>query len=156
LFNALIEVSQSQGVAAKYFKEIVDDINFGTPIEQALNNAMEGSPSKYFKKVLFQINNALKVGIDVTQNLDIVLKEIEEEQQLEIERYGKKMNSMALFYMLLAIIMPSLGMTMFVVVTSLLSIDIGWPIYIVILVLIAILQLFFVFLFKQIRPSVNM
>ena len=155
LFNALIDTSQSYGVAAKYFKEIVDDINFGTPIEVALNNAMELSPSKYFKKILFQINNALKVGIDITQNLEIVIQEIENEQALEIERYAKKLSSIALFYMLGAIVLPSLGMTIFVVVGSMLSFKITLPIYVIMIAFIIGIQLFFISVFRQIRPSVN-
>lgn len=156
LFNALIDTSESYGVASKYFKEIVDDINFGTPIEIALNNAMEASPSKYFKRILFQINNALKTGIDVTQNLELVIQEVENEQVLEIERYAKKLSSIALFYMLGAIVLPSLGMTIFVVVSSLISFQITVGIYAVMLVFIVMLQLFFISVFRQIRPSVNL
>lgn len=155
LFNALIDTSQSYGVAAKYFKEIVDDINFGTPIEVALNNAMELSPSKYFKKILFQINNALKVGIDITRNLEIVIDEIENEQALEIEKYAKKLSSIALFYMLGAIVLPSLGMTIFVVIAGMLAFKITLPIYIIMGVFIIGVQLFFISVFRQIRPSVN-
>ncbi|MFT7615689.1 MAG: pilus assembly protein TadC [Candidatus Woesearchaeota archaeon] len=155
LFNALIDTSQSYGVSAKYFKEIVDDINFGTPIEQALQNALDTSPSRYFKKVLFQINSALKVGIDITRNLEVALEEIEHEQALEIERYSRKLSSVALFYMLGAIVVPSLGMTMFVVIASMLSFPLQGPIYIVILVLMIGIQLFFIGIFRQIRPSIN-
>lgn len=155
LFNALIDTSQSYGVASKYFKEIVDDINFGTPLEIALNNAMELSPSKYFKKILFQINNALKVGIDITRNLEIVIGEIENEQALEIEKYAKKLSSIALFYMLGAIVLPSLGMTIFVVIASMLAFKITLPVYIVMIVFIIAVQLFFISVFRQIRPSVN-
>jgi len=66
LLNALIEGSQSYGVASKYFKEVVDDINLGTPIEKALDNAVKYSPSDKYRRILFQINTAMKVGIDVS------------------------------------------------------------------------------------------
>ncbi|MFT4312374.1 MAG: type II secretion system F family protein [Candidatus Woesearchaeota archaeon] len=155
LFNALIETSQSYGVASKYFKEIVDDINFGTPIEQALTNAMEMTESRFFKKVLFQITNAIKIGVDVSQNLEVVIKEIEEEQHLEIEKYGKKLNSVALFYMLLAIIIPSLGMTLIVVVLNLVSFELNVLMYTIIGSVVMMIQIFFIHVFKSIRPQVN-
>ncbi|HLP79065.1 MAG TPA: type II secretion system F family protein [Acidobacteriota bacterium] len=155
LFNALIDISQSYGVAAKYFKEIVDDINFGTPIEQALNNAQEHSASKYFKKILFQINNSIKVGVDITRNLELVIEEIEQEQALEIQRYSKKLSSIALFYMLGAIVLPSLGMTLFIVVASMLSFEITTSIYVLMIIFIVGIQFFFSSVFRQIRPSVN-
>jgi len=156
LFNALIDASNSYGVASKYFKEIVDDITFGTNIEQALENAQNLSPSKSFKKILFQINNALKVGIDVTQSLESTLQEIQSDQEIEIQRYGKKLSSVAMFYMLGAIVIPSLGLTIFVVVASLLNIALNTAVYIALVVFIIMIQSFFITLFKKIRPTVNL
>ena len=155
LFNALIDASESYGVASKYFKEIVDNITFGTPIEKALEDAVELSPSTGFKKVLFQILNALKTGTDVTRSLQNTIEEIEDGQALEIERYSKKLSSIAMFYMLLAIVIPSLGLTMFVIITALLSIKLSAAVYIVLAVFIAMTQMFFISVFKSIRPSVN-
>lgn len=156
LFNALIDASESYGVAAKYFKEIVDSITFGTPIEEALEQAVEVSPSVWFKKILFQINNALKTGTDVTRSLQTTIDDIESEQAIEIERYAKKLSSISMFYMLIAIVLPSLGLTMFVVVTALLSIKLTAAVYILLCVFIAVVQFFFISLFKSIRPSVNL
>jgi flagellar protein FlaJ len=155
LFNALIEGSKSYGVSAKYFKEIVDDINLGTPIEEALDNAMKYTPSEKFKKILFQINNALKLGIDVTTSLKSILDELMAEQNAEIKRYGKKLNSVAMFYMMIAIVVPSLGMTMLVVIMSFLSIDIGTFGYTLICVLLSFIQIVFISTFRSIRPNVN-
>ncbi|PIN80318.1 hypothetical protein COV16_01050 [Candidatus Woesearchaeota archaeon CG10_big_fil_rev_8_21_14_0_10_34_8] len=155
LLNALIEGSESYGVASKYFKEIVDDINLGTPIEKALDNAVKYSPSEKFRKVIFQINTALKVGIDVSVPLTNVLEEITNEQLTEIRRYGKKLNSLALFYMLLAIVMPSVGMAIFVVVGGLLGLPIERNIFIVVVGVLIIIQMIFIVIFKSTRLTVN-
>jgi pilus assembly protein TadC len=155
LFNALIDASQSYGVASKYFKEIVDNITFGTPIEKALEEAIEMSPSSSFKKILFQIHSALKTGTDVTKTLQSTIEEIESDQEIEIQRYGKKLSSIAMFYMLMAIVVPSLGLTMFVVISALLSIELTSSVYILLAVFIVMSQLFFISVFKSIRPSVN-
>jgi flagellar protein FlaJ len=156
LFNALIEGSKSYGVASKYFKEIVDEINLGTPIEDALENAMRFTPSDKFKKILFQINNALKLGIDVTTSLKSILKELVAEQNSEIKAYGKKLSSVAMFYMLGAIVVPSLGMMMLVVVTSFIGIDLGLVGYTLICILLAFVQMVFISTFRSIRPNVNL
>ena len=155
LLNALMEGANSFGVASKYFKEIVDDINMGTPIEQALDNAVKYSPSPKFRRILFQINSAIKVGIDVTIPLESVLEEITHEQMTEIQRYGKKLNSLALFYMLLAIVMPSLGMAMLVVIGGLLGLPIGRNVFFIIIFSLMLLQFIFITLFKATRLSVN-
>ncbi len=156
LLNALIEGSQSYGVASKYFKEIVDDINLGTPIEKALDNAVKYSPSDKFRKILFQVNTALKVGIDISIPLTNVIEEITNEQLTEIRRYGKKLNSLALFYMLLAIVLPSIGMAVFVVVGGLLGLPIQQNIFMVVIGILVLMQLIFISVFKTSRLSVNL
>lgn len=156
LLNALIEGSQSYGVSSKYFKEIVEDINLGTPIESALENAVKYSPSEKYRRILFQINTALKVGIDVSIPLTNVIEEITNEQFTEIQRYGKKLNSLALFYMLIAIVLPSIGMAIFVVVGGLLGLPIDRNIFMVVIGVLMIVQLIFISIFKTTRLSVNL
>lgn len=155
LINSLIEASRSYGISNQYFKDIVRDIELGTPIEQALQNAMSFTPSAKFKRILFQINNALRIGIDVRQTLEAVLEDIAHEQLIEIQKYGKKLNSFTLFYMLLAIVVPSLGLTLAVVVASLTSISVDLTVFFGILFFLALIQLMFISIFKMIRPKVN-
>lgn len=159
LLNALIDASTGYGVAGKYFKEIVDDISMGTSLEKALDNAMHYSPSEKFKRILFQISNALKIGINVSDTLGNVLDEITSEQMIEIKRYSKKLNSLSLFYMLAAIVVPSLGTAIFVVIASLIGIlrdnESAFGIFLGVCLLIAVLQFMFVAIFKSTRLSVN-
>ena len=155
LISAVTEASNSYGVAAKYFKEIVRDIDLGTPLEEALEKASYYTPSIRFKRILFQITNALKIGIDVTNFIAAILDEIADEQLIEIQRYGKKLNSLTLFYMLMAIVIPSLGLTIFIVVSSLVNINLDKVAFGGVLVILAILQGVFLLLFKAIRPNVN-
>jgi len=156
LVNSLMDASKTYGRSDRYFREIVRDIELGTPIEQALENGMKFNPSKKFKRILFQIISALKIGIDVSESLQSVLDDIAEEQLIEIQRYGKKLNSFTLFYMLVAIVIPSLGMTLAVIVATLTgSLEVNLVIYLSVLGLLIGIQLAFILLFKSIRPKVN-
>ncbi len=157
LINAIVDASKSFGVANKYFKEIVREIELGTPLELALENAGNNSASKRFKKILFNINNAIKIGIDVSKSLGSILDEISDEQLIEIQRYGKKLNSLTMFYMLLAIILPSLGMTMAAVIFSMLPNmgNLAANLYWVFGVMLVIIQVMFISMFKGARPNVN-
>lgn len=156
LINSLIDASRSYGKSDKYFRDIVRDIELGTPIENALENGMKFNPSQKFKRILFQIISALKIGIDVSSSLQSVLDDIAEEQLIEIQRYGKKLNSFTLFYMLIAIVIPSLGMTLAVIVATLTgTIEINFVIYMGVLLMLVAVQLMFILLFKSIRPKVN-
>ncbi|MBU1202007.1 MAG: type II secretion system F family protein [Nanoarchaeota archaeon] len=155
LINALVDASKSYGVANDYFKSIVRDIDMGTPLEEALDKAIKFTPSNRMKKILFQITNALKIGIDVTQTLEATLDQIAEEQLVEIQRYGKKLGSVTMFYMLGAVVLPSLGLTIFVIIASMMNIEVNFTLFGMILVLLVIIELIFLSVFKSIRPNVN-
>ncbi len=156
IMNALMETAQSRGITAKSIKEIVDDIDTGSPVEVALENAANYSPSEKFRKILFQINNALKLGIDVSTPLESVISEIEDEQEIEIKKYSKKLNSIVVFYMLGAIVIPSIGMVMFIVFASFINFAIDNVVFFVVLFFIALIQVVFISLFKSIKPMVEL
>lgn len=154
LVNAIFEASKSKGVAGTYFAEIVRDIELGTPLEEAIERAMQNSPSKHWRRVLFQIHNALKLGIDVTNSLESVLQDISNDYLLQIQRYGKKLSTMTLFYLLVAVVFPSLGMTIMTVLVSIAGIPLTGGFFLVILVFLTFVQIIFMQLFTSIRPKV--
>lgn len=156
LLNALIETANSRGITAKYIKEIVEDISTGSTIEDALNSALIYSPSEKFRKILFHVNNALQLGIDVTKQLESVLQEITKEQELEIKGYGKKLNTLVMFYMLGAIVVPSLGVAIFIVVSSFVNISITFKGLLVLVIFLIIIEFIFIALFKSIKPEVDL
>ena len=156
LLNALIETASGRGVASKYVKEIVDDIDTGNTIESALKSAMIYSPSDKLRRILFHVNNALQLGIDVTKPLESVLEEITREEELEIKKYGKKLNTLVIFYMLAAVILPSLGMAVFIIVSSFVNFPINIKTMLLFVFFIVVLQFIFITMFKSIRPMVNL
>ena len=156
LLNALIETANSRGIAAKYIKEIVDDIDTGNTIEDALNHSMIYSPSEKLRKVLFHINNALQLGIDVTKPLESVLDEITREEELEIKKYGKKLNTLVIFYMVAAVIFPSLGVSLFIVISSIINFQINLSVLLIVTFFIVVFQFIFIAMFKSIRPMVSL
>ena len=156
LINAIEEASEGFGDATKYFQNIMRDLHLGTSLEAALDKATEYCPSKSLKKILFQITNALKIGVDVTDFLQAVLDEIGDEQLNEIVRYGKKLSSLTMFYMLGAIIVPSLGMTLFVVVAGMININLDVMAFAIIVFALAVLQFIFITLFRAARPNLDL
>ena len=114
------------------------------------------SPSEKLKKILFQINNALKLGIDVTKPLESVIQEIEDEQEIEVKKYSKKLNSLVIFYMLLAIVLPSIGMVILIVISSFINLSITMGTMSIILSFIAFIQIIFISMFGSIRPNVDL
>ena len=148
-------MSECYGVASKYVKDIVNDVNSGSSIEQSLQKAMLYTPSDKFRKILFYINNALRYGVDVSGPLEWALNEIVEEDMIEIRKYGKKMNSLMIFYMLLAVVVPSLGITIFIVITGFLNVSIGLITLFTLNFFILLVQLLFLGVIKTIRPTIE-
>ncbi len=155
LFNALTDASRSYGVMAKYFREIVDEILSGVPIEDALEDAREHSASLKFKKILAELITSLKTGVDVGVSLRVILKSISNQQMLEIKEYSKKLNAYVTLYMILAVVLPSLGMTMLVIVGAFLSLELSLTFILVAAAGMIFIELLFISLFKSIRPAVN-
>ncbi|MBN2454159.1 type II secretion system F family protein [Candidatus Woesearchaeota archaeon] len=156
LFNSIIDASKSYGVSGKYFKEILDDIAAGTNIEDALENAREYNSSAYFKKILWQLVASIKTGTDITNALRSTLKVIADDQIIEIKKYAKKLNALMLFYMLIACVVPSLGVTLFLLVASFLELDLSQAFLFAVLFFLAMVQVIFIIMVRSIRPVMEL
>lgn len=152
LYNTFKNMSDNYETIGPYFDDIVDKIDFGTAMEDALNEVIATTPSPNLRKVLWQILNSFKTGSNVTGSLNVVLDQIGREQQITIKEYGKKLNPIAMFYMMAAIILPSLGIMMLSVLASFLGWNISLGILIVIVILIGFIQFMFLAVIKSSRP----
>ncbi len=156
IIGALVDASKGYGIASKYFREIVDEINTGVPVEDALEEARTYSSSEKFRKVLWQLLVTLKTGTDVTSPLKATLASIANQQVIEIKEYGKKLNSLMLFYMVIACVAPSLGLSMFLIVGSFLNLQVSNSVLFGVLFFLAVIQGFFLMMIKSVRPMVEM
>ena len=156
IVSTLSDASRGYGIASKYFKEIVDEINTGVAVEDALEEARNYNSSEKFRKVLWQLVVTLKTGTDVTSPLKATLSTIAKEQVIEIKEYGKKLNSLMLFYMVVACIAPSLGLAMFLIIGSFIDLAPSKGVLFAILFFLAIVQGFFLIMIKAARPMVEM
>jgi pilus assembly protein TadC len=156
LYNALIEISNSYGVAAKYFKEIVNEIEMGTPIEKALENAREYNASEKLKRILWQIVTSLKTGVDITSSLRKVIEDLTDQQIIEIKQYGKTLNSIMMFYMIMGCVLPSLGFALFTIFGSFLALELSSGFIFFISFMLLLLQFTFIIIIKSTRPMVNL
>ncbi len=156
IIGALTDASKGYGIAAKYFKEIVDRINTGIPVEDALEEARSYTSSEKFKKILWQLLVTLKTGTDVVEPLKSALASIAKEQMIEIQAYGRKLNSLMLFYMVTACVAPSLGLAMFIIIGSFINLELNNAALFAVLFFLVVLQGFFLMMIKAVRPSVDL
>ena len=138
------------------FKEIIDKVDLGTSMEDALTEAVEYIPSNDFRRLLWQILNSVRTGSNISKSLVSVLEQIAREQTIQINKYSKKLNPFAMFYMIIAVILPSLGVTILVVFSSFIKFEFDLTIFLTVAFLLAFIQFMFLSMIKFSRPAVEL
>ncbi|MFP4524084.1 MAG: type II secretion system F family protein [Candidatus Woesearchaeota archaeon] len=156
LYDTFKNLSKNYESIGQYFAEIVEKVDLGTEMEDAINEAIMLTPSPNFRKLLWQVLNSLKTGSDVTDSLNVVIDQIVREQQIAVKEYGRKLNPIAMFYMMAAIIVPSLGTTMLVVMATFIGFQLSLPVLLVISGLIGFMQFMFLSIIKTMRPPMEL
>ena len=97
----------------------------------------------------------MKSGADMSNVINEIIDLLSQEQILQIQRYGSQLNPLAMFYMLMVVIAPSLGTTFLIILSSFISLPgatakmIFWGLYITII----FFQLMFMGVIKSRRPN---
>ena len=155
LYNAMANASKNFDVVGKYLKEITDKVSLGTSVEDALDEASELVPSNDLRKILWQIVNSIRTGSNTAKSLYSVIDQITKNQVIEVNKYGKKLNPLAMFYMMIAVILPTLGMTMLIILSSFIKFELSLTILLALAGFLGFLQYMFISLIKFSRPSVE-
>jgi flagellar protein FlaJ len=153
LFNAMVGVSEGYGEISKEFEIIVKEINAGVSEIEALERALVRNPSLHFRRAVWQITNAMKAGSDVASALEAIVDNLTREQIIAIRRYGQELSPYTLMYMLVAVIMLTLGITFLIILSSFSGIQIPEVIFPLVLIGLSIFQYFFMGMVKTKRPS---
>ena len=124
LFNILVNISVSDyGEISNEFKKAVKKINAGTPQIDVLEELGEKNSSSYFRRTLWQISNGMKSGSDISTVIKGSLRLLNEEQIIQIQNYGNKLNPLIMFYMLVTIILPALAITFLTIIASMVGLN---------------------------------
>ncbi len=156
LFNILVSISENDyGTISREIGEAVKEINAGKPAVQALDEIARRNPSMFFRRALWQIVNGLKTGTDLTVVIKDIIDSLAESQLTQIEKYGSQLKPMAMFYLLFAIILPSLGTTFIILLSSFIAVsDFATKmIFGGLFVLVLFFQFMFLGIIKNRRPS---
>ena len=155
LYNAMVNVAKNFEVVGKYFKEITDKVDLGTSMEDALNEAVEFIPSDDLRRILWQIINSIRTGADIAKSLQSAMSQITKDQINEVNKYGKKLNPLAMFYMIIAVILPSLGITMMIILSSFIQFQLSLTILLALAGFLGFVQFMFIAMVKFSRPAVE-
>ncbi len=156
LFDSLVNIARGEyGECSLICEGIIQEVQQGKSMTEVLDDVGMWSPSEYFRKTMWQIVNALKTGSDVVKALEAISSDIRMEKENRIKAYGKELNLYGLVYMMLGVIIPSMGVTLLVILSSFLgegviTEDVFW----IIMVGLVIFQLVFIMYVKGKRPAV--
>ena len=60
----------------------------------------------------------MKAGGDISAVMAEIINALNEQQMIQIQNYGAQLSPLAMFYMLMAVIVPSLSVTFIIVIAS--------------------------------------
>ncbi|HHE36526.1 MAG TPA: hypothetical protein ENL16_01790 [Candidatus Woesearchaeota archaeon] len=155
LYNAFINLSKNYEAVGSFFDEIVEKVNLGITMEEALNEAISTTPSPELRKLMWQVLNSMRTGADIADSLNAVIDQIVRQQQIEVKEYGRKLNPLAMFYMMMAVIVPSLGTTVLIVLSTFIGFQLPLSFLLVIAGLIGFIQFMFFAVIKSARPPME-
>ena len=156
LFNALVNVSQEYKKIGRHIQDIIKRVEVGKPLDTAINEVIEITPSANFRKLMWQVMNSLRTGADVSVALEAIVEQISKEQLIEFKSYEKKLNPLVMFYLMLAVILPSLGITMLSLLSTFLGIQLSFGALVGIAIFLAFIQLMFLNMIRSARPGFSL
>lgn len=156
LFDGMRGIARGNyGEVSSEFHKIVVEISSGKRESEVLEAAAYKNPSQYFRRAIWQIASSMKAGADVSSTLSVVVANLSQDQRILIRKYGAELNPFALVYMMTTVIMPTLGITFLIILSSFTGIPISNEIFIVIFFLLCIFQYMFMGMIKTRRPAVE-
>jgi len=155
LFNIMVNISNSNyGVLSVEFKKAVKKINAGFPQISVLEEIGEKNSSLFFRRTLWQISNGMRAGSDISVVIEESIKSLNDEQLLEIQTYGNKLNPLVMFYMLISVILPALSITFLTILSSMISLSdfLTMVLFFGMFVFTVLIQIMFLGMIKSVRP----
>ena len=156
LFNVIAIVADSDyGGVSNQFRIAIRKMNAGQPQISVLEEIAKNNPSLHFRRVIWQIINGMKTGSNMADVIKISIGNLSEEQLIQIQRYGSQLNPLAMFYMIVAVIIPALGTTLIMVMSSFMGLSVNATklIFWGLLAVVFFFQLMFIGMLKSRRPN---
>jgi len=154
LFDSMLAVSKGgYGEVSKEMNRLVEKVLVGVPVDLAAAEVVEDCPSPAFRRILMQIVNSIRSGADVSDSLDIVLQQISKEQMINIKEYGQRLNPIVMFYMVVGVILPALGVSVGLLILSFANFHLDFASIMAVIPVFAIIQLMFMTFAEVTRPS---
>ncbi len=157
LYNSIASVSTGYAEASKEFAKVVERVQLGLPLEDAIDQTATETKSPAFKHMMLQASTSIKAGANVVDALQSVIDQLSQERIIELRSYGQKLNAIAMFYMLFGIIVPSMGIAVITILTTFIAVfTVTDSVLGFVLVGMIVLQFIFMNMITSARPVYSM
>ena len=97
----------------------------------------------------------MRAGSDISIVIQDTVKSLSEEQYIQIQEYGNKLNPAIMFYMLSSVILPALAITFLTIISSIVGLSeaLTQMIFLGMFVGVVVIQILFLGVIKSVRPS---
>lgn len=154
LFDAICLVAQgNNGELSNEFAKAVKKIQTGTYQNTALEEIAESNPSVHFRRSIWQLVNGLKSGGDVSTIMQSLVDGLSKEKANQVKKYGNTLKLFSLMYMMLGAIIPALGITFLIILSTFPSMKIDEIVFWGLFGFLAVGQFMFLGMIKSARPS---
>lgn len=155
LYDSMQVVADKRyGELGKEFRNSIEKIATGSMEDEVLEEMSNNTSSLYFKRSVWQLLNGLKTGVDVSSIMKELVQSITKQQEISIRKYGSDLRILSLMYMMIGVILPSLGITFIIIIGSFPQVPIGQMTYWLLLIAIIIAQFLFLGIIKSKRPAI--
>lgn len=157
LFDTFVNIASGDyGECSTICSTIVQEVQSGKSIINVLDEFGLLSPSEYLRRVFWQIVNALKTGSNVTIALKAISDEIRAEKENKIRSYAQELGLWSLVYMIFVIVLPSMGVTLLLILSSFIGGSVIQEFHFWIILLgIIFFQFIFISIIRNKRPDVG-
>jgi Flp pilus assembly protein TadB len=124
-------------------------------LKVALEKSAERTPSKTYKRVMWQLLNSLETGADMRANISSIVTDLKRAQENEAQKYARSLEKQLTVYIMGAIVMPALAVVILQTISSLglTGQGVGEWTYWMILAFSAFVQVFFLYVIRFRKPS---
>lgn len=152
-FEALSNASTGYGAVSAEFRKIMNDVNGGKDLTDALEESASKSPSKYYRGVMWHVSNSTRSGYDVGSILRELVTYLSYEQQVKVKKFGSELNVMSLFYLSTCVILPTMGLILAVILSSFGVLSLSTTLLGVFIFAIALFNMLFLGMIQSRRPK---
>lgn len=153
LFQALVSLSEGYGELSKEIKSLVEKVNAGVSLDSALEETAAKNPSVYFRRALLQISTTIKSGADLNNTLTSLIQFVSQSITITAKKYGRELNFWSVFYLVISIVFPAIGISFFVMLSTYIGINLSIYVFIAVGIVFTVLQFFFLGIMSNRRPS---